>query len=278
MVLSAIIDTILQAVFGFQYLVDIILGIFLLVALGIGVSRGVWRSLWRLIFIILVLVLVKVFALEALTEFVNTGFWQMTGMGITMDLGGTPYTFTSIQELVAGVSAYAEGVGTLAGTSIFADADFLVAFSLGISRMLGWLIVVLATMVVTWLVSGFLWLILWGPLLKSVKKKKVKLLGAVLGLAQGYVYALVMAISFSPILGAVSVIDNPTEAPYKIGSVFPLIASGLRPENSLLMSITDVSNPFGFFTDIITFEYDGDTYNIGQALADFVDATDTPAA
>jgi hypothetical protein len=97
-------------------------------------------------------------------------------------------------------------------------------------------------------------------------------------LAQGYVYALVMAISFSPILGAVSVIDNPTEAPYKIGSVFPLIASGLRPENSLLMSITDVSNPFGFFTDIITFEYDGDTYNIGQALADFVDATDTPAA
>jgi hypothetical protein len=128
---------------------------------------------------------------------VNTGFWQMTGMGITMDLGGTPYTFTSIQELVAGVSAYAEGVGTLNGSSIFADADFLVAFSLGLSRMLGWLIVVLATMVVTWIVSGFLWLILWGPLLKSVKKKKVKFLGAVLGLAQGYIYALVMAISFS---------------------------------------------------------------------------------
>jgi hypothetical protein len=278
MVLSAIIEQILGAVFGFQYLVDIILGIFLLVALGIGVSRGVWRSLWRLIFIILVLVLVKVFALEALTDFVNTGFWQLTGMGITMDFDGTPYTFTSIQEFVAGISAYAEGAGTLDGASIFADADFLVAFSLGISRMFGWLIVVLATMVVTWIVSGFLWLILWGPLLKSVKKKKVKILGALLGLAQGYVYALVMAVSFSPILGAITAIDNPLEAPYQIGSVYPLIASGLRPENSLLMSIVDVGNPLGFFTDVVTFEYDGSTYTIGQALADFVNATETPAA
>ncbi len=277
MVYSAIIGTILEAIFGFQYLVDIVIGIFLLVSFGIGIKRGLWRSLWRLIFVILVLALVNVFALGALETFVNEGFWTMTGMAVTVNLGGTPEVFTSVQQFVAGISQYAETLGTLSPSSIYADADFLVAFSLALSRTIGWMVVVLATMVVTWLVSGFLWLVLWGPLLKDLKKKKVKFLGGLLGLAQGYVYALVLAISFSPIAAGLGAIQNPAEAPYAaFGAIVPMVANGLRPENSLILSITDPSNPFGFFTALITFEHDSTTYNIGATLVSFVEATDTP--
>jgi hypothetical protein len=278
MIQSAIVEQILGAIFGFQYLVDIVLGIFLLVAFAIGFKRGLWRSLWRLIFVVLTLVLVNLFAMPALGEFINEGFWSLTGMSVTIDLGGTPYVFNSLESIVVGFSEYAEAAGTLSASSLFADPAFLTEFSLGIAKAIGWIAVIFVTMLLSWPVSGLLWLIIWRPLLKSVSKTKVKFLGGVFGLAQGYVYALLMAITFSPLTNGLAAIQNPTEAPYAFGTVIPLIASGFRPENSLLFSIADPSNPFGFFSNVSTFEFDGTEYNLVETFVDFIEATDTPAS
>lgn len=278
MIQSAIVEQILGAIFGFQYLVDIVLGIFLLVAFAIGFKRGLWRSLWRLIFVVLTLVLVNLFAMPALGDFINEGFWSLTGMSVTIDLGGTPYVFNSLESLVVGFSEYAEAAGTLSSSSLFADPAFLTELSLGLAKAIGWLVVILVTMVLSWPVSGLLWLIIWRPLLKSVSKTKVKFLGGVFGLAQGYIYALLMAITFSPLTNGFAAIQNPTEAPYAFGTVIPLVASGFRPENSLLFSITNPSNPFGFFSNVSTFEFNGTEYNLVETLVDFIEATDTPAS
>ncbi len=274
MIYAAIVEQILGAVFGFQYLVDVIIGIFILIAFVIGVKRGIWRSLWRLIFVVGTVALVSTFALPTLATFVNTGFWEMTGMSVTMDVGGTEVVFTSVQQFIDGFAQYAETVGTLAAP--FNDAGFRAAFALSLSQSIGWIVVLLATMLVSWLVSGFLWLILWGPLLKDLKKKKVKLLGGVLGLAQGYIYAMLLAISFGPLTSALAAIQNPTEAPYAFGTAIPLAADGLRPENSLLLSIVDTNNPFGMFSALATFEYDGTTYVLSEIFTDFIEATEIP--
>ncbi len=278
MMQSAIVQQILGAIFGFQYLVDIIIGIFLLIAFFIGVKRGLWRSLWRLIFVVIALVLVNIFALPALGDFVNQGFWALTGMGITMDIGGTAVSFNSVQELVIGFAAYAEGVGTLSPASIYADEAFLISLSLALSRAIGWFVVAMVTMVIGWLVSGLLWLVIWKPLLKSLAKKKIGIVGGVLGLAQGYLYVLMFTIAFSPLTAGLAAIQNPTEPPYQFGEVLPLASGGLRPENSLLLSITTPSNPFGFFTSIASFEHDGTTYDLVSTFVAFVEATDTPAS
>jgi|GEM_PF-1350820 len=279
MVHSAIIQQVIGAIFGFQYLVDVLVGIFILIAFFIGISRGIWRSLWRLIFVVLVLVLVNMFAMDAVAQFVDNGFWTLTEMSVTIEIPliGSQQ-FTSLGSIIEGIRDYADLAGHLPIASPFRDDAFLAAFSLALARMVGWLIVVLLTMVVSWLVSGLLWLILWGPLLKSVKKKKVKFVGGLLGLVQGYVYALVFAISFSPLTGALAVLENPTEQPYAVGEVIPLAADGLRPENSLVLNIlTDSSNPFGLFTGIGSFDHDGTSYNLAQVLIQFVQETEAPA-
>jgi len=278
MVQAAIVQQILGAIFGFQYLVDIIIGIFLLSAFFIGVKRGIWRSLWRLIFVVLVLVLVNIFALPALTDFIDTGVWTLTGMSLTLELPPAPaQTSTSLHSIIFGFRDYADAVGNLPLASIFRDDDFMMAFSLALARTIGWIIVVLVTMLVSWIVSGLFWLIIWGPLLKSVKNKKVGFLGGLLGAAQGYIYALVLAISFSPIAGALAAIENPAEPPYAFGDIVPLAAGGLLPENSLILSITDVKNPFGMFTGIASFEHEGTPYSVFTVFIQFVQETGTDA-
>jgi hypothetical protein len=273
-----ILQNILQAILGFQYLADIIIGLFLLISFFIGLRRGVWRALWRFIFVVITLVLVLLFALEPLAVYLNDGFFDAMGLSVTMSFEGTDYTFNSIQGYLTLVVEYAEAKGTLAPGSIYADADFMASFALAISRAIAWFLLVFITMVLSWIISGLIWLLVFKRLLKGLRRRKLRLVGALIGTVSGYVYAMLFAVAFSPIAGAFGQIANAEEPPYQLSPYVVLPVVTLAPENSFLMSIFDPSNPFNIFTNIATFEHDGNTYNLGTMMSDFVSDTTAPAA
>jgi hypothetical protein len=277
--IATLIQNLISAVLGFQYFVDVILGIFLLVSFSIGLKRGFWKATWRLIFVGGVFALVYTFALPYLSEFFNSTIWSLAGLSVSMNVAGVDYAFTTIGGFFSAISTHALAQGYIDGASLFANTTFLTALSLATSRLVAWFASLLVMMIVGWIISGLLWAIIIGPILKSTKGNKAGFLGALVGTATGYVYALLFAIVVSPISATFGAIDNATAGAYNVGDLIPSVVEALAPERSIILSLGGnvvVTNPFGLFTNLITFESEGTTYNIVEVLVDFVNATETP--
>lgn len=281
-IILGLLNTIIQ----YEFFPDILIGIFLLVGLYFGYLRGVWLSLWRLFFIVVLVGVVYAFFMDALVNFVNVTVFELLGYNqsspITMYVVGTPVQLYTAQGYIEQVIYLVKDVaGYLPVESPLNDAGYVAAFSLAMVEFVAFLILLLATLLVTWLVSGLLYLVWIRLMLGNLRKAKLRILGAVVGLFQSALYVVLFAMIFSPLSTAAANILNTAAGPYKFDAIYRDLIVELLPSDSLAMGyyetyVGDYRNPFGLFTDLLTFEYNGQTYDLVTALSEYISSTDLP--
>lgn len=269
------VEQIIQAVLGFEYTVDIIVGIFLLVSFIIGFKRGIFSQLWRTFFIVVFLAVVFSVGLNQLGAFVNEGMFQTFNLSLTIDVGGTPHTFNSVQSFFQTFSDAAVDMGTITNMSLYADPDYIAGLALAVSKVLGLFALALVTMLVSWIISWLVFAILFRPILKKKKAKKIGFIGGLLGLVTGYLYILVFALTLGPVMHGIGSVTNVQDPPYSVlNPIVVMVVGGLEPSRSKIVTLAvDPLEPGTYFDSVSKFEVDGTEYNLVQALYDFITNT-----
>lgn len=285
--MAQIIQQVISAIFGFQYTVDIIIGIFLLVCVFIGWKRGFRFQIWHTFFVILLLSIIYVTSLDALATFVNKGIFTTFNLEIPLSIGGTSHTINSLESFFTVISEGAVNAGTLTSDSLYADDAFISALAQGVSKALALFLVALLSLLLSWIISRILFALIFQP---GLKKKQIKLkregmrlakfsfLGAILNLVSGVVYVLIFALSLSPIFHGIGSIANTQDPPYTfITQIGITIFKGLEPSNSKLIKLViDPLSPGDFFNDVSIFEEDDTQYELTTTLSDYISATQAP--
>ena len=269
---------------GLPFVVDGFIVVFLLWAFFISWMRGLWWSLWRFSFLVLLLGISYALLLTPFVQFLNEGMWTTFDLSFTMTLGGFDHSITSLQGYFDVVLDYAstfEG-GYLDGASLLNDPAYVTAFSLAVLELVAFLVLVLANLFVSWILTDLLYAI-WGRrLFGNLRKLPLRPLAGVVGLAQGSLYVILFAIIFSPLSATAAEIDNFEFGPYKFDSVIAEIIKGLAPENSAILDLLDTQansyrNPFNLFDDLLTFEFDGTSYSLVTQMQEYINQTDAPS-
>ena len=226
------IAIIIANILSLPFLIDgIIIGI-IIISFLIGLAKKGWHSLWRFIFVLLLLAGAAIFAVKPLAQWLaGEQFFALIGYQPVVNYGGShEVTIHSFTELVV-------TMGRLSTDSAKFTAEYSGELAFNIAKAVAWFAIVLVVQVVSWIISALLW-----PLVKllipaRVRKKKMKALGGLIGVAQtlviiaSYMFA---TSAFSP--GFTYLLSTSKYANFGINDYLVGIAAGLNPENSWIFS------------------------------------------
>ncbi|MFA5421602.1 MAG: hypothetical protein WC344_02245 [Bacilli bacterium] len=173
------IAIIIVNILSLPFLVDgIIIGLIIFSFL-IGLAKKGWHALWRLIFVLLLLGGAALFAVKPLAQWLaGEEFFALIGYQPEIDYGGT-YTVTvnSFTELIV-------VLGRLTTNRAKFTAEFSAELALNIAKAVAWFAIVLVVHVVSWIVSVLLWPLVRLIIPARVRKKKLRVMGGVIGIGQ----------------------------------------------------------------------------------------------
>lgn len=279
-----VIWSILNFILNLPYVFDILIVVFLIFSFTRGAIRGFWRSLWRFIFVVILLDLSYLTIITPFANFINYGFWTMTGLTIDVTLGGTLYQLNSFDDFVRQLVNYSSLMGYVPFDSKLLDPVYVAAFGMALSKALGWAVIVVATHVLTWILSSLLYVFpirfLASP---TAREHKYRPLGSLFGGLTGILYILCFSVVLSPFHYGLAAIANSNQYPYIINEYVMKAGAVLNPNSSFLLGwIGFDGQPGGFLPDIFTFEVtdglgDTTTYYLDQEFVFFIEETTAPA-
>ncbi len=255
--------SIIGFILSFPYFLDIIIVLFLLVGASIGYARGFWRGTFNLIVSIILLLISWSVLLEPLAIFVHTRLF--TQLGITFKVGSSEAT--SVEELIRlMVDAHLEEL-----PEKFANPQYVTGLSYSLSKAIAWFLVVLAVNLLSWILSGILYFLIMRLIIPDkLRKIKLRLLGAIMGLLQTVIVVFSYMIFFSNISPAMSkIVECGSEDFTWCNDNIRMVLEALNPYNSMLspyvtnLQIT-LENKFEFVVDEVK-------YNLDDELQEFFD-------
>ncbi len=269
MVFSNVVQNIFEIIFSFPYFLDIIIFLFLLVMTSIGYAKGFWRGTFRLLFVVIFLVIAWFTLIDTFANYISNTL--LSQLGITFKVGDQ--TATSINELIVYSVNYAKEAG-LEVPAKFLDENYVAKFAFAISKSLAWLLIVIITQFVSWIISGILYFLIIRLIIpERVRKVKLRLLGALMGLIQAVVITFAFMVSFSDLSPAFKSMKNPGEGTLSwCNPILKLVFGGLDPHNSMLSPYVsgleeNMSNTqFNF-----SVEGEETTYDLSEELNEFID-------
>lgn len=231
MFLSNVMQNILEIIFSFPYFLDIIIFLFLLVMTSIGYAKGFWRGTFRLLFVIIFLVIAWFTLVDTFANYISDTL--LSQLGITFKVG--EQTATSIKELIVYSVEYAKEA-EIEIPAKFLDDSYVTQFAFAISKSLAWLFIIIFTQFVSWIISGILYFLIIRLIIpERVRKIKLRLLGALMGLIQAVVITFAFMVSFSDLSPAFKIMKNPGEGALSwCNPILRLVFGGLDPHNSML--------------------------------------------
>lgn len=222
--ISSVIGTILS----FPYFLDILIFLFLLIGTSLGFARGFWRGTFRFIIVVLLLVIAWFTILDKLAVYVNSPLLEK--LHITFKIG--EHEAKSIEEVVIKL---VQSKSTELPEK-YNDMTYLKEFAFSISKSLAWLLVVIFVQFVSWILSGILYFLIIRLIIpQKVRKVKLRLLGALMGLAQAVIITFSYMLSFSSISPAVSAVAKPGKGLFIwLNPNIQMVVKALDPNNSML--------------------------------------------
>jgi len=269
MFFSNVVQNIFEIIFSFPYFLDIIIFLFLLVMTSIGYAKGFWRGTFRLLFVVIFLVIAWFTLIDTFANYISNTL--LSQLGITFKVGDQ--TATSINELIVYSVDYAKEAG-IEVPAKFLDENYVTQFAFAISKSLAWLLIIIFTQFVSWIISGILYFLIIRLIIpERVRKIKLRLLGALMGLIQAVVITFAFMVSFSDLSPAFKIMKNPGEDALSwCNPILKLVFGGLDPHNSMLSPYVGgleenmSDNQFNF-----TLEGEETTYDLSEELNEFIE-------
>lgn len=267
MVLAGTVSTIISTILSFPYLLDITIFLFLLISTSLGYAKGFWRGTFRFIFVVIVLLIAWFTLLDKCATFINESFLSTINVKVKV---GT-YEASSIKEVVELTIKNASELGETLPAK-YSNEAYVSALSLSISKSIAWAMIVFIVQFISWIISGILYFLVIRLIIPNkVRKVKLKLLGALMGLAQALVVTFAFMISFSSISPAIETIKNPGKGIFTwCNQITQAAINALNPNNSMLSPFAETlekqmsSKQYDF-----TLEGDESTYVFKNELKEF---------
>ncbi|MCH5180856.1 MAG: hypothetical protein J1F32_06560 [Erysipelotrichales bacterium] len=259
-------SSIIGFIISFPYFLDIIIILFLFVGASIGYARGFWRGTFNLIISVILLLVSWFVLLDALAIFVNTRLFSL--LGVTFKVGNLEAT--SMEEFVKCLVE----MGKNDLPEKYLNPDYISALSLSISKSIAWLIVVISINLLSWILSGILYFLIMRLIIpERLRKIKLRLVGALMGLIQTMVIVFSYMISFSNISPAMESIRKYDEDVGWFNPNIQMVLEAFNPYNSMLAPYVEglnkvVEGKFAFVIDDIEYKLDNELKEFLDLLSD----------
>lgn len=227
----SVITTILEVILSFPYFLDIIIFLFLLISTSLGYAKGFWRGTFRFLFVMALLAISWFALLDTFAKYVSNTL--LSQLHITFKVGD--YSATSIAELIQYSIQYAQTQGADLPAK-FLNQQYIEAFTNSICKSIAWLFLVIIIQFVSWIISGILYFLIIRLIIpEKVRKVKLSLLGALMGLAQSVVITFAFMMSFTNLSPAFKNITSPGKGAFSwCKEEMRMIFVALDPTNSIL--------------------------------------------
>ena len=227
----SVITTIVEVILSFPYFLDIIIFLFLLISTSLGYAKGFWRGTFRFLFVVALLAISWFTLLDTFANYVSNTL--LSQLKITFKVG--EYEATSISELIRYSIEYAKVQGADIPTKFLNEA-YVDAFVNSISKSIAWLFLVVIIQFVSWIISGILYFLIIRLIIpERVRKVKLSLLGALMGLAQSVVVTFAFMMSFANLSPMFRNMTSPGQGAFAwCKEEMKMIFVALDPTNSIL--------------------------------------------
>ena len=226
------IAIIIVNILSFPFLIDGIIILMIILSFLLGLDKKGWHSLWRFVFVILLLAGAALFAVKPLaTWLASEAFFTLIGYQPVVDYGGNhTINITSFTELIV-------VMGRLSTDRAKFTAAYSAELAFNIAKAVAWFAIVLVVHVVSWIVSALLWPLVHLIIPAHIRKKKMRVLGGVIGIAQ----TLVIVASYMFATSAISpgftyLYSAGNYGAFGINDYLVGITAGLNSENSWVFS------------------------------------------
>ncbi|MDD4154922.1 MAG: hypothetical protein PHT30_05920 [Bacilli bacterium] len=222
------IAIIIVNILSVPFLIDgIIIGLIIFSFL-IGMAKKGWHSLWRFIFVALLLIGAALFAVKPLSDWlVSEQFFTLIGYQPIVDYGGSEtVTVHSFSELII-------TMGRLSTNRAKFTPEFSAALALNIAKAVAWFAIVLVVHTVSWILSALLWPLVRLAIPARVRKKKMRVLGGLIGVAQMMIIVASYMFATSAIApGFTYMYSSGNYSTFGVSDYLVGIGAGLNPDNS----------------------------------------------
>ncbi|HPV69790.1 MAG TPA: hypothetical protein PK030_01930 [Bacilli bacterium] len=204
----------------------------IIVSFLLGLAKKGWHSLWRFVFVALLLAGAAIFAVKPLaTWLASDAFFSLIGYQPVVDYGGDhTVTIHSFTELIV-------VMGRLTTDRAKFTAEYSSELAFNIAKSVAWFAIVLIVHVVSWIVSALLWPLVRLAIPARIRKKKMRVLGGLIGIAQTLVIVasyMFATSAFSP--GFTYLFNSGNYASFGINDYLVGIGAGINSENSWIFS------------------------------------------
>lgn len=265
----SVITSIIKVILSFPHFLDIVIVLFLLISASIGYAKGFWKGTFRFIFVVIALLITWHLLLNPFANYVANDFFGQ--LGIKFKVGSD--TARSLDELIrltiknANISEIPE---------VYLNEEYLNKFIISISKSIAWFISVLLIEFVSWIISSILYFLIIRLIIpEKIRKIKLRLLGALMGLVQGVIVTFAFMLSFANISPAFNAINNTRKGAFTwCGSGLKTLMTAFDPNNSMLSPYINAleksmgKERFGFF---VTVDGENIGFELYEELIKFMD-------
>jgi energy-coupling factor transporter transmembrane protein EcfT len=226
------IAIIIVNILSLPFFIDGIIIFMIIVSFLLGLAKKGWHSLWRFVFVALLLAGAAIFAVKPLaTWLASDAFFSLIGYQPVVDYGGDhTVTIHSFTELIV-------VMGRLTTDRAKFTAEYSSELAFNIAKSVAWFAIVLIVHVVSWIVSALLWPLVRLAIPARIRKKKMRVLGGLIGIAQTLVIVasyMFATSAFSP--GFTYLFNSGNYASFGINDYLVGIGAGINSENSWIFS------------------------------------------
>lgn len=226
------IAIIIVNILSLPFFIDGIIIFMIIVSFLLGLAKKGWHSLWRFVFVALLLAGAAIFAVKPLaTWLASDAFFSLIGYQPVVDYGGDhTVTIHSFAELIV-------VMGRLTTDRAKFTAEYSSELAFNIAKSVAWFAIVLIVHVVSWIVSALLWPLVRLAIPARIRKKKMRVLGGLIGIAQTLVIVasyMFATSAFSP--GFTYLFNSGNYAAFGINDYLVGIGAGINSENSWIFS------------------------------------------
>lgn len=222
------IAIIIVNILSLPFLIDGIIIFMIILSFLLGLAKKGWHSLWRFVFVVLLLTGAAIFAVKPLaTWLASDAFFSLIGYQPVVDYGGShTVTIRSFTELII-------VMGRLSNDRVKFTAQYSAELAFNIAKSIAWFAIVLVVQTVSWIVSALLWPLVRLAIPARARKKKMRVLGGLVGIAQTLVIVasyMFATSAFSP--GFSYLFSNVDYSVFGINDYLVGIGAGISNENS----------------------------------------------
>lgn len=226
------IAIIIVNILSLPFFIDGIIIFMIIVSFLLGLAKKGWHSLWRFVFVALLLAGAAIFAVKPLaTWLASDAFFSLIGYQPVVDYGGDhTVTIHSFTELIV-------VMGRLTTDRAKFTAEYSSELAFNIAKSVAWFAIVLIVHVISWIVSALLWPLVRLAIPARIRKKKMRVLGGLIGIAQTLVIVasyMFATSAFSP--GFTYLFNSGNYASFGINDYLVGIGAGINSENSWIFS------------------------------------------